>query len=204
VEYELPEGTTGKAMTTVLQHPGDIPNGTLSAIKEDLVSREAGGCTREGVAPVTYRVHVTREDGQWLADVPELEGTHTYAASLTALDRRVREAIVLGADLPDEAVADLELFYSYDLADQLIVEANQLRAERQELTRRELQLQQATERLAILLTKRGYSARDAGPLLGISHQRISQIRPAVAVSATVDKSNRTGLGKASNHKAVDR
>jgi hypothetical protein len=145
---------------------------------------------------------VTREDGQWLADVPELEGTHTYAASLTALDRHVREAIVLGADLPDEAMADLDLDYSYDLADQLIVEANQLRAEREELSRRELQLKQATERLAILLTRRGYSARDAGPLLGISHQRISQLRPAV--SATVDMSNRTGLGKVGNHKAVDR
>jgi hypothetical protein len=112
--------------------------------------------------------------------------------------------IVLGADLPDEAIADLDLVYSYDLADQLIAEANQLRAEREELTRRELQLKQATERLAILLTRRGYSARDAGPLLGISHQRISQLTPAVAVTATVDKSNRTGLGKAGNHKAVDR
>jgi predicted RNase H-like HicB family nuclease len=153
---------------------------------------------------VTYRVHVTREDGQWLADVPELEGTHTYAASLTALDRHVREAIVLGADLPDEAMADLDLDYSYDLADQLIVQANELRAEREELTRRELQLKQATERLAMLLTRRGYSARDAGPLLGISHQRISQIRPAVAAATTVDKSNRTRSGKAGNHKAVGR
>jgi predicted RNase H-like HicB family nuclease len=153
---------------------------------------------------VTYRVHVTREDGQWLADVPELEGTHTYAASLTALDRHVREAIVLGADLPDEAMADLDLVYSYDLADQLIVQANELRAEREELTRRELQLKQATERLAMLLTRRGYSARDAGPLLGISHQRISQIRPAVAAATTVDKSNRTRSGKAGNHKAVGR
>ena len=82
---------------------------------------------------MTYRVHVTRENGQWLADVPE-----------------------------------------------------------------------ATERLAILLTRRGYSARDAGPLLGISHQRISQIRPAVAASTTVDKSNRTRSDKAGNHKAVGR
>jgi hypothetical protein len=140
----------------------------------------------------------------WLADVPELEGTHTYAASLTALDRHVREAIALGADLPDEAMADLDLVYSYDLADQLIVQANELRAEREELTRRELQLKQATERLAMLLTRRGYSARDAGPLLGISHQRISQIRPAVAAATTVDKSNRTRSGKAGNHKAVGR
>jgi predicted RNase H-like HicB family nuclease len=97
-------------MTTVPQHPGDIPIGTLSAIEKDLAV-----ALGKRVAPVTYRVHVTREDGQWLADVPELEGTHTYAASLTALDRHVREAIVLGADLPDDAMAGLDLVYSYDL-----------------------------------------------------------------------------------------
>jgi len=34
----------------------------------------------------TYRVVITREDGQWLADVPSLEGAHTYAGSLPALD----------------------------------------------------------------------------------------------------------------------
>lgn len=59
-----------------------------------------------------YQVHVTREGDQWLADVPELEGTQTYAPNLTALDRYVREAIVLGADLPDEAMTRLELTYS--------------------------------------------------------------------------------------------
>jgi predicted RNA binding protein YcfA (HicA-like mRNA interferase family) len=36
VEFELPDGTTRRAMTTVPQHPGDIPNGTLSAIEKDL------------------------------------------------------------------------------------------------------------------------------------------------------------------------
>lgn len=126
----------------------------------------------------TYHVHVTREGDQWLADVPELEGSQTYASSLTALDRYVREVIVLGADLPDEAMGDLDLTWSYDIADQLVTEANRLREERAELSRREKQLQDATEQLALKLTANGYSARDAGPLLGVSHQRISQYKPA--------------------------
>ena len=46
-----------------------------------------------------YRVVVTREDGSWLADVPGLEGAHTYARSLPALDRAVREVVVLAAGL---------------------------------------------------------------------------------------------------------
>jgi hypothetical protein len=34
-----------------------------------------------------YQVTVSREDGQWLADVPELQGAHTYARSLPTLDQ---------------------------------------------------------------------------------------------------------------------
>ena len=52
-----------------------------------------------------YRVVVTREDGHWLADVPSLEGAHTYARSLPTLDQAVREVVVLAADLPDEVGA---------------------------------------------------------------------------------------------------
>jgi hypothetical protein len=57
----------------------------------------------------TYRVVVTRENGHWLADVPALQGAHTYARSLPALDQAVREVVVLAADLPDEAMPGLVL-----------------------------------------------------------------------------------------------
>jgi predicted RNase H-like HicB family nuclease len=60
-----------------------------------------------------YRVALTREDGQWLAEIPELRGAHTYARSLPTLVQSVREAIVLAADLPDEAVPDLAIEYDW-------------------------------------------------------------------------------------------
>ena len=47
----------------------------------------------------TYHVVVTREDGSWLADVPELAGAHTDARNLPTPDRYVREVIVLAAGL---------------------------------------------------------------------------------------------------------
>jgi hypothetical protein len=126
-----------------------------------------------------YRVHVTREGDQWLADVPELDGASTYASNLTALDRYVREVIVLAADLPDSAMPDIELDWAYNISDQLIEEANMLRAERAALATREHELERATRELAIKLTTvHGFSVRDTGPLLGISHQRVSQITPA--------------------------
>jgi hypothetical protein len=64
-----------------------------------------------------YRVVVTREDGHWLADVPGLQGAHTYARSLPALDQAVREVVVLAADLPDEAIPGLTLDYDYHTGD---------------------------------------------------------------------------------------
>ena len=95
----------------------------------------------------TYEVHVTREGDQWLADVPELEGTQTYAASLTSLERYVREIIVLGADLPDEAIGELDLSWSYDVSDPLVDQANRLRAERADLAAKERALEQETRDL---------------------------------------------------------
>jgi len=37
-----------------------------------------------------FRVVVTREDDQWLADMPDLPGAHTYARSLPSLDQAFR------------------------------------------------------------------------------------------------------------------
>lgn len=150
----------------------------------------------------TYHVRVTREGKQWLADVPELEGTQTYAASLTALDRHVREAIVLGADLPDDAMAGLDLAWSYDIGNQLGEQAAAIRAERAALAEKEKQLDQATRELAAKLTEDlGYSVRDAGPLLGISHQRVSQLNPR-RVRRKSQTDQRVGRKAATSHRIV--
>lgn len=138
----------------------------------------------------TYRVHVTREGTHWLADVPDLPGTQTYGPSLKALDGYVREAIALMEDLPDEAMAGLELEYRYDIADEAVAEANKLREERAELNKREQQLHAAMSEVVGKLVDLGYSVRDAGPLLGVSHQRISQLRSG-AGARHVDPSGRS-------------
>lgn len=56
---------------------------------------------------------VTREDGAWLADVPELGGART----LPALDRAVREVVVLVVDRLDEDMPALRLVYDYRIGD---------------------------------------------------------------------------------------
>ena len=123
-----------------------------------------------------YEVVVTREDGHWLADVPELAGAHTYARSLPALDQAVREVIVLAADLPDEAMPGLSLDFDYRTGDSELdataLEVRRLRRQADELA---ATAAARTGQVAALLDARGLSVRDVAALLGISPQRVSQL-----------------------------
>jgi DNA-binding NarL/FixJ family response regulator len=123
-----------------------------------------------------YRVIITREDGHWLADVPSLQGAHTYARSLPTLDQAVREVVVLAADLPDEAMPDLVLEFDYHTGDANLDattrEVRQLRRQADEIT---AAAAARTSEAAAELVARGMSVRDVAALLGISPQRVSQL-----------------------------
>jgi hypothetical protein len=123
-----------------------------------------------------YRVVVTREDGHWLADVPGLQGAHTYARGLPALDQAIREVVVLAADLPDEAMPGLVLDYDYRTGDAGLdataLEVRQLRRQADELA---AAATARTAQAATELVARGLSVRDAAALLDISPQRVSQL-----------------------------
>jgi len=123
-----------------------------------------------------YRVVVTREDRQWLADVPGLQGAHTYARSLPSLDQAVREVVVLAADLPDEAMPELVLDYDYHTGDpDLDATALQVRRLRREADDLAATAAARTSQAAAQLVARGLSVRDVAALLGISPQRVSQL-----------------------------
>ena len=123
-----------------------------------------------------YRVVVTREDGHWLADVPGLEGAHTYARSLPALDQAVREVVVLAAGLPDEAMPGLSMDYDYHTGDpELDTTALEVRRLRREADELAAAATARTGQAAVQLAARGLSVRDIAALLGISPQRVSQL-----------------------------
>jgi hypothetical protein len=128
------------------------------------------------VSEAAYRVVVTREDDHWLADVPELQGAHTYARNLPTLDQAVREVIVLADDMPDEVMPDLVIEYDYHTGDPELdttaLEVRQLRLEADELA---ATVVSRTGQAAAKLVARGLSVRDVAALLGISPQRVSQL-----------------------------
>ena len=123
-----------------------------------------------------YRVIVTREGGAWLADVPELEGAHTFARTLPALDQAVREVVVMAADRPDDNMPALQLAYDYRTGDlDIDVTATEIRALREEADLLSAAATARTGAAAAQLVDRGFSVRDVATILGISPQRVSQL-----------------------------
>lgn len=120
-----------------------------------------------------YEVVVTREDSDWLADVPTIAGAHTFARSLESLLRSVREVIVLMDDLPDEAQVNLVVRYEVD--DDLVVAAADLGRRRREHAAREAELIGQTAALAQELVAKDHSVRDTAALLNITPGRVSQL-----------------------------
>lgn len=185
VTYTDVGGQPAKVSTTVAQHPGDLPTGTLRAIERDLEPAFGPNWLRgrQAMSEATYRVVVTREDGAWLADVPELEGAHTFARSLAGLDRSVREAIVLAADLPDDAMTDLHLQYEFHTGDPDVdTTAADVRALRAQAEYLATTATRRTAAAARQLVARGLSVRDTAIVLGISPQRVSQLTDSAKAS----------------------
>jgi hypothetical protein len=121
-----------------------------------------------------YRVNVTREREAWLADVPDVAGAHTFARSLSALQRSVREVIVLMTDRPDDALDDFDLDLRYEIGDSsaAVAAARRARAEAERAERASAEaIRQAVAELPASL-----SVRDVAALLGVSHQRVAQVR----------------------------
>lgn len=135
------------------------------------------------MSETTYRVVVTREDGAWLADMPELEGAHTFARSLAGLDRSVREVIVLAADLPDDAMGGLRLDYVFRTGDPAVDEvAGDVRALRARADELATTASRRTAEAARELIGHGLSVRDTAIALGISPQRVSQLTDTAKAS----------------------
>jgi predicted RNase H-like HicB family nuclease len=138
-----------------------------------------------------YHVVVTRDGDGWMADVPALPGTHTWAKTLRALDRNVREVIGMVEDLPRSAEAALDLEMDYHTGDPVLDErAGRLRALRREQERAAAEIASDTSELLRRFAAQ-LSVGDAAVLLGVSKGRISQLRGGSAGQST-SAAHRTG------------
>ena len=63
---------------------------------------------------------VTREADAWLAQCDQEPTARTWAPTLVALRHAIIDAIILAADLPDDAVVDVRLTAGEDLGDDVV------------------------------------------------------------------------------------
>ena len=138
-----------------------------------------------------YHVVVTRDGDGWMADVPALPGTHTWAKTLRSVDRNVREVIGMVEDLPRSAEAALDLDLEYHTGDAVLDErASRLRARRREQERTAAEIASDTSELLRRFATQ-LTGSDAAVLLGVSKGRISQLR-AGSAGQSAAATRRTG------------
>ena len=115
------------------------------------------------------------DEGWWVASVPNIKGCHTQGRSIRQARERLREALSLFVNDVDsvELVEDLRLPAPAKRA-----LARHTSARRK--AERELQKAQdsTVEAVKTLTEDLNLSVRDAGEILGLSHQRIQQLASA--------------------------
>ncbi|MEU0603936.1 type II toxin-antitoxin system HicB family antitoxin [Streptomyces sp. NPDC006393] len=119
----------------------------------------------------TYRVVARRTGDWWALEVPDLPGVFSQAKRLEQADEAVREAIAVMLDVePDTFNVSVEPELSEEER-AILQEAAAVRKARAEAEERE---RLVMKRAASTLT-RHLSQRDAGRILGLSFQRVSQL-----------------------------
>ena len=136
----------------------------------------------------TYTARCQRSGDWWAISVPELRGVHTQARRLEKAEATVRDAIALFLDVPSDSFeVRIEPVLPRDLQGK-VGRARKVRGQA-EVLQREAAIASA-QVAADLVHTAHLTVRDAGRVLGLSHQRITQLLKAA--SAKGERSN--GLG----------
>jgi len=117
------------------------------------------------------------EGGWWIAELHGVPGVNSDGRTVSDARRRVREALSLA--IGDEAAERADLVDDVKLPAEVKRAVRRAVATRTRAERLQAAAQDATRTLVKELTRRyGLSLRDAADLLGISHQRVQQLKAA--------------------------
>ena len=119
-----------------------------------------------------YTARARRSGSWWAIDVPELPGVYSQARRLVRVESMARDAIALFLDV-DPATLDIRV--ETNLPSELRRDVDAVGRLRAEADRLQVESSGAMRHLTGELLGRGLSVRDAAAILGISHQRVSQL-----------------------------
>src|SRR5437870_1406321 len=126
----------------------------------------------------TYTARCQRSGDWWAISVPDLRGVRTQPRRLENAEAMVRDAIALFLDVPSDAFdVRIEPVLPRDLQGK-VGRARKARGEA-EVLQREAAIASA-EIAADLVQTAHLTVRDAGRVLGLSHQRITQLLKAAS------------------------
>ncbi len=121
----------------------------------------------------TYSASAVRHGDWWAISVPALRGVHSQSRRLDQADKMAREAISLFLDVPVESV---EVRVEAVLPSKLDADVKRAKAVRMNADNLQKEAAGATAQAARALVKGAHlTVRDAGKILGVSHQRIAQL-----------------------------
>jgi predicted RNase H-like HicB family nuclease len=139
------------------------------------------------VVEVTIYTAVCRRSGDWWAiSVPEIKGLHTQVRRLDQAEDMARDAIALMLDVARDT-------FDVEVSPELPARVEDALAARREAREAEERADAATGAAAHQLLEDGYTVRDAGRMLGLSPQRISQIATRGSRATQKAKSVRTAV-----------
>jgi len=110
------------------------------------------------------------ESGAWIVSVPAIRGCHSYGRTLEQARARIREALRLFD------VQRVDLAEDIRLPAELLAGVRHARRARQRAEAQRSAAQAELRTTAARLARAGLSRRDAGDLLGLSRQRVQQLK----------------------------
>lgn len=129
------------------------------------------GTKREGRHDL--EAHARRDDSGWFAWVTGLDGavgsSRRLEEAVTQTERRAAELLSISAD-------DLRITWQYELDPGDLDAVEEVRYYDRALADAQMEYNAALRRAIRRLNQMGYTDRDAAFLIGLSHQRIAQVR----------------------------
>jgi hypothetical protein len=129
----------------------------------------------------TFTATCQRSQGWWAIRVPEVRGAFSQARRLQHVERMVRDVVALALEVPPD---------SFDVrVEVMLPEPSQRALDRAIDLRHEAQQAMASaaratvEAVRSMVDRDGLTIREAGQLLGLSHQRIAQLMREPAAPA---------------------